>query len=252
MAILFVMKFILPIFNSSIDKRIKKIYEDTTISKDDIYYIKALYRSICNIQNKYVKSKTPFSGEKEEESIELEISYELYRQYQNILERGKNPLKLCVGPELRKHVSQSEIELYNAFDVQPDFVVHHNKEDYNCQLIAGEIKRQGSLTIDNTARDINKLLIYFDPELWGGHQYIYPVFAIFNTDKDVFTHVIKNFLKNEKKIEFIKTDASISIMTLKDYLNENISKIKKIVCFLYQQQDKVEFHTLYNMIKDEL
>ena len=223
-----------------------------SIEKNELYYLDVLYCAIENVENSEIKSKTPFSDGKEEESIELHISSELQCQYRMLIKDLINPLEIRYGLEIRKHVSESADKIFTNYDVQPDFVIHNSNENYKCQLIAGEIKRLSALTIDNFAKDINKLLIYNNDKIWGGNPFIYPVFVVFSTNKDVFQRTLKNFLNNDRELEFRNIDASTTQNSLKSYFFNNIEGIKHIICFLYQQENSTSVHNLYDIVKQEL
>lgn len=226
---------------------IKSLFNMDSIDDNELYYLDTLYCAIENIEESEIRSTTPYSEGEEEESMELHISNELLCKYRDFVKR-ENPLQLRVGLEIRKHVSEDAEKVLTKYDVQPDFVVHNSNKDFNCQLIAGEVKRQSALTIDNFAHDINKLLIYNDEKIWGGHPFIYPLYIVFLSNKDKFSETIENFIKNDKLIEFKGTDASISQNTIKQYLSEHEEDIKRIICFFYQKENKVSVYTLYDIL----
>lgn len=232
-------------------EKMKSLYTDKAISDNEASYLIQLYNAIANIKDYFVKSSTPFSNDEEEEKVENGINCELYRLFQNSIESSSNPLKLMVGPENRKHVSTNEERILNNFDIQPDFVVHHVDERYSCQLIVGEIKRRSALTIDKIAWDINKLLLCTNHEIWGGHEFSYPVFVVFSSNNAILKKKIKGFLENERELVFKNIDATESRTTLKRYLNEHCKEIKHIICFMWHKYNEVTFETLYDIINKE-
>lgn len=232
-------------------EKMKSLYMDKEISDNEVSYLIQLYNAIANVEDSFVKSSTPFSNDEEEEKVENGINCELYRQLQNSIEKSPNPLKLKVGPENRKHVSTNEEIILNKFDIQPDFIVHHVDEGYCCQLIVGEIKRCSALTIDKIAWDINKLLLCINHEIWGGHEFSYPVFVVFSSSNVILKKKMKGFLKNERELVFKNIDATESRTTLKRYLIEHCEEIKHIICFMWNKYNEVTFETLYDIINKD-
>ena len=153
--------------------------------------------------------------------LERTFAYELYRQWQNLLESYKIPLR--VDAEIGKKVTNDKIDFKKIKEIkgeykEPDLVLHTSQMSIDVQAIICEIKRNVQLDALKIEGDLIKLCHYIDPGIWDGKPYKYGCFIVVN----------KNFDELKKQISEVKE-------TVLNKINENTltPDLSHILCMAY-------------------
>ena len=133
------------------------------------------FQALRNVERKYVFCWQEAYKEKEEPNIieqcERVYAYELYRQWENILENHKSEFVLNGEPS--KHISVfDETKKEDRF---PDLVLHHGQGKTSGHEIVCEIKRRSNIGNNKLEGDIDKLNIFTT----SGYSYHWGILLIY-------------------------------------------------------------------------
>lgn len=171
----------------------------------------------------------------EESLLERTFAYELYRQWQNILDATGSSLH--VDAEIGKKLSNESINFQKLKSMkgdykEPDLVLHKSQGNNENQTFVCEIKRNVNLDDEKVINDILKLCHFIDPKIWGGNPYKYGIFIVIKKDMVELTTQIKG-LKNKLCEEIKKSDLDVDL--------------SRIICLTYDG-DIVKYEVLNNIL----
>lgn len=190
----------------------------------------------CYSCKKRTGNENDFSNADKNILYERTFAYELYRQWQNLLESLESPLH--VDAEIGKKLSNNSIDFQKLKSMkgaykEPDLVLHKSQGNDEEQTFVCEIKRNVNLDDEKIEKDLIKLCHFIDPCIWGGKPYKYGVFIV----------VKKNFNELTTQIVGLKRQLYSKME------NENLHvDISKLLCISYDG-DIVQYDTLNNILK---
>ena len=202
---------------------IKKVAEEQiSIGKtpDDKLHLLLFFQSISNVSRNYlcynlsVLENDSKEDPKEVFLLERTFAYELYRQWENLLEVLR--ISLRVDAEIGKKITDNTIEFERLKQIEgdhkePDLVLHSSQGTTDNHILICEIKRNQQLDDKKVKNDLIKICHYIDPKIWGGKPYTYGCFIVINKDFDELRELIKNTkeqLEEEIKEKELKPDYS--------------------------------------------
>ena len=123
--------------------------------------------ALSSVNKSYIKYDGKIEGQSRlVPHLERVFAYELYRQWQNLLERQQFDLCLNAEPHKYRKILEIDCDKEHAY-VMPDLVLHHSQEDIQKQLAVCEIKRwvanMQKEDIRKFANDMNRLVDWTTP-----------------------------------------------------------------------------------------
>lgn len=196
---------------------------------DDLRHLFLLMQSISQVDKNYLNYYWDELKKKPQELLERTFAYELYRQWQNKIEKYKTDL--IVNAEIGKKISNSIDDLKKIMKLrlsykEPDMVLHESHTDLANNIIVCEIKRNKGLSTQKIYNDILKICTFVGKNIWNGKGYHLGCFIVVDIDFQSFSTKLKS---------------------MKFRLNKHY---QKIYCIVYNGKN-LEYDTLYNIIKNK-
>lgn len=212
--------------------------------KDNKYFY-WLFEAMLKVEKSFITYSIKDSTYQEEtsetikEHVERVFTYELYRQWMNVLEANE-VRNLVVNAEVGKELIERTRNTSQNNNVFPDFVLHESQENDKQQLIVGEVKRDVSLEPKDIFHDLHKIGFFMKEGLFWKKPFNYGVFIIVGES----VSLKKMAIPDDTNSELLGQEISYGKFK-KDFKE----KLSHIACITYNGTI-LEYDTLENVIRE--
>lgn len=211
---------------------------------EDKFHFVLFFQAIASVNRDYLHyyhnvldSQSGDEYKSEEMLLERTFAYELYRNWQNLLEMY-HIKTVRVDAEIGKKITKESIIYKKQKEIkgdykEPDLVLHAGQEVTDNHTIICEIKRNEQLDNKKIINDIIKICQFNDPKIWDGKPYRYGCFIVVGKE----LNDLKNQIVDSKEVIMKEIEEK--------ELNPNLSHI---LCIAYNG-NSVEWETLNIILK---